>query len=191
MDMVYRLGERLMETDLNTVLQEQRPAVLLTGIRECRKLLDTIHLNYDGEISFSDAHFCKIETQQECLYGTFAVPHLLDVLGMRHRMLLFVNHRYIVIVDEDGLAERLINGIRRKKNRQGESKEQFLYHFISEIITRDALLLEEYEKYIMDLEDAVMHFKIHDFQNKMMPVRKKLSGRKFSFYEDIMIRLLI
>lgn len=67
-----------------------------------------------------------------------------------------------MIVDDDEFSYRLIRRIKRKKTRQGESKEKFIYNFMLEFISRDLELLGHYEKRIMDLEEGVMDGKSRD-----------------------------
>ena len=42
-----------------------------------------------------------------------------------------------MIVDDEDFSERLIRRIQQKKTHQGETKERFLYNYISEFISRD------------------------------------------------------
>lgn len=68
------------------------------------------------------------------MVGTFCIPKLLDVLGSRYRMYMFVNENNVVIVDDETFSERLINRIKRKRMHQGETKERFLYNYIAEFM---------------------------------------------------------
>ena len=90
-----------------------------------------------------------------------------------------------MIVDDDEFSYRLIRRIKRKKTRQGESKEKFIYNFMLEFISRDLELLGHYEKRIMDLEEGVMDGKIQGFQNAIMPIRRELLTLR-SYYDEIM-----
>ncbi len=141
-------------------------------------------MTYEGEINLSDAYFCKIETQQECLYGTLAIPRLLDVLGDRYRMILFVNRNYIVIVNEDGFAQRLIRRIKKKKLHQGKTKEQFLYNLFAEFMSRDNTVMENFERTLMETEDDILHEKTDNFQIDVAPIRRQLLILR-SYYEQL------
>ena len=101
------------------------------------------------------------------------------------KILFFINRHHIVIVDDDEFSYRLIRRIKRKKTRQGESKEKFIYNFMLEFISRDLELLGHYEKRIMDLEEGVMDGKIQGFQNAIMPIRRELLTLR-SYYDEIM-----
>ncbi|MCI6675385.1 MAG: hypothetical protein MSG78_00415 [Clostridiales bacterium] len=116
---IYALGEQLIETTMEQVLESEKQAVFIVRPEECKRVLEQIGIAYEGDISLEDAYFCKVETQQDCLYGTFAIPRLLDVLGSRYRMMFFINSKYVVFSEKDGFAERLIQRICKKKVRQG------------------------------------------------------------------------
>lgn len=182
--MIYALGEQLREITLDQAIEDTIPSVFLTDSGQCYEILQRAGISYEGEINLEDAYFCKIETQQECLYGTLAVPRLLDVLGDRYRMLLFVNRNYIVIVDDQGFAQRLVNRIKKKKLHQGETKEHFLYNFFAEFMSKDNRVLEDFERSIMDMEDNILHDKNRNYQNQMMPIRRQLLILR-SYYEQL------
>lgn len=183
--MIYALGEQLEETTLDEVLAEGRPAVFIVSSEDCYEILQKTGINYEGDINLSDAYFCKIETQQDCLYGTLAIPRLLDVLGDRYRLLLFVNRTYIVIVDDQGFAQRIVKRIQRKKLHQGKTKEQFIYNFFTEFMSRDNIVLEDFERSIMGMEDKVIHDKDQsNYQSQMMPLRRQLLILR-GYYEQL------
>ncbi len=123
-------------------MEKDRPSVFLATSQTARDCLEQAGMQYEGEINLKDVGFCKMETQQECLAGSLCIPKLLDILGERYKILFFINRHHIVIVDDDEFSYRLIRRIKRKKTRQGESKEKFIYNFMLEFISRDLELLD-------------------------------------------------
>lgn len=75
------------------------------------------------------------------MVGTLCIPKLLDVLGNKYRMYFFVNQLNVVIVDDDAFAYKLIQRIQKKKARQADTKERFIYNFFAEFMSRDAEIL--------------------------------------------------
>ena len=140
---------------------------------------------YEGELTLSEVEFCKLETQQECLVGSFCIPKLLDVLGSQYKILFFVNRQHLVIVDDDDFSYRLIRRIQRKRSRQGETKEKFIYNYILEFVSRDVQLLGQYEKRLMQLEEKIMDGKMEGFQSRFLPIRRELLTLR-SYYDEIM-----
>lgn len=182
--MIYQLGSQLQETDLETVLQGEGSAVFLTNEHDCQGVLEALNIHAELDISLSDIFFCKIESQQECLYGTFAIPRLLDILGSRYQMSCVITRRFVILIDNSGFAARLIRRIRAKKIHQGETRERFLYNFIAEFISRDAEILESYERDLMEMEDEVAKGIADQFQSRLQPVRKQLLTLR-SYYNQL------
>lgn len=181
--MRYALGERLIELEAENT--EDIPSVFLTTSSDARMVMKRAGMVYEGELNLSEVGFCKLETQQECLAGSLCIPKLLDVLGSQYKILFFINRQHMVIVDDDDFSYRLIRRIQRKKSRQGETKEKFIYNFMLEFFSRDLELLGQYEKRLMRLEEGVMDGKVEAFQSRFLPIRRELLTLR-SYYDEIM-----
>ena len=173
-NVVFALGEQLLDMELEKAIVEKIPSVILTRTQNCREILKKTAMQYEGDVNLNEIYFCQVETQQEYLYGAFSIVHLEDILAKRYSIMFFLNENYIVIVDDSDFSLHLIHSIQKNKIHQGETKEQFLYNFISEFLSRDMIQLEEFERSIMKLEEEVTQGKTEHFQSRLMPVRKKL-----------------
>ena len=183
--MILEFGERLMPVEKEEWLLERKPAVFLANSKKARETLKLAGIVYDGEIQTAKVGFCKLETQQECLAGSFCIPKLLDVLGSRYQILFFVNQSNIVLLDDTDFSIRLIRRIQIRKNHQGECKERFIYNYITEFMSRDLELLGQYEQKLLDMEEDVIQGKLTNFQNELMPIRRELLVLR-SYYDEIM-----
>ena len=183
--MIFKFGEQLLPVEMEEWEADQVPAVFITDSRHADEVLEKAGIIYENEIQISRIGFCRLENQQECVVGTLCIPKLLDVLGSRYRMYFFVNRSNVVIVDDEDFSIRLIHRIQRKKTHQGETKERFLYNYISEFISRDLEMLVAYERRLLRMEEDVSQEKISDFQTKLMPIRRELLNLR-SYYDEIM-----
>ncbi len=183
--MIFRFGEQLIPVELEEWEADPGPAVFLTDSRNADQMLAKAGIIYENEIQLTKIGFCRLENQQECVVGTLCVPKLLDVLGSRYRMYLFVNRTNVVIVDDDNFSERLIRRIQQKRTHQGETKERFIYNFISEFISRDLEMLVAYERRLLRMEEDISQEHIENFQSKLMPIRRELLNLR-SYYDEIM-----
>ena len=183
--MIFKFGEQLLSVEMEEWEADQVPAVFITDSRHADEVLEKAGIIYENEIQISRIGFCRLENQQECVVGTLCIPKLLDVLGSRYRMYFFVNRSNVVIVDDEDFSIRLIHRIQRKKTHQGETKERFLYNYISEFISRDLEMLVAYERRQLRMEEDVSQEKISDFQTKLMPIRRELLNLR-SYYDEIM-----
>lgn len=175
----------LLEEIGETELAEGKSVVIITDSRNAKTAMRLADMVYDGEVNLADVGFCRMETQQECLSGSLCIPKLLDVLGRRYKLLFFINQCNIVIVDDEDFASRLIFRIRRSKTNQGETRERFLYNFITQFMSRDLELLGRYERLIMSMEERVMSGRLEKFQSEMSPIRKELLTLR-SYYDELM-----
>lgn len=182
--MVYLLGEQLQETTTDYVLKNNIPAVFIVNETQYSDILKELKMSFEGERRIADVTFCKMETQQDCLYGTLSIPSLIDVVGLRYRLMIFINSKHIVIVDNNDFALRIIKDIRKKVFNQGDTKERFLFNFIVGFMNRGTNLLEDFERDLMVLDDDVIHDKDQDFQNRLMPIRKQLLILR-NYYEQL------
>lgn len=185
MSKIYLLGNQLQETELPVEELLETPCVFVNTVQEALETLKALNLNFEGELNLGEAYFCKVETQQECLFGSLAVPKLLDVLGSRYRILFVITRQHILLINEDGFAERIIRRIRQRKIRQGDCREKFIYNFIVEFINRDTELLEDFERSLMLLEEGILMDKLEYFHEQIQPIRKQLLILR-GYYDQIM-----
>lgn len=182
--LVYALQEILEERELDDVVENRIQAVILVNGSECADVLKKLGVVYDGEVSLEKIRFCKMETQQEYLYGTLSIPKLLDISGSRYKIALFITRYYIVIVDDSNFSRRLTNHIRTRKIHQGENKGRFLFNYVTEFIERDYETLDNMERKLMRMEEQVGHGSDENYQEKLGPVRRELLILR-SYYNEL------
>lgn len=182
--MIYALKEQLAETDYEQLETEQCNAVMVFTPKEAGEMLQRIGAGVESEMTLREISFNKVEAEQEYFSGTLAVPRFLDVLGSRYRIAFYVTRKWIILINEDGYAEDLLNRLRRKYIRPEQTIEKFISMLFSEIISKDAVLLDQYEQVLMQMEDEALHKEPQDFIGRMLDVRKKLLTLR-GYYEQI------
>ncbi len=180
----FILGERLTECTIEEALAQDLPSVFLSTSKYAAEVLEKVGMKNEGDLSLKEVGFSKVETQQECMAGTFYIPKLVDILGTRFQILFYIDQRHVVIIDDDDFSKRMINRIRYKKAYQGDTKERFLYNFISEFMSRDLALLVQYEKRLMQLEEDVTKEKTSNFQSTILTIRNELMTLR-EYYDEI------
>ena len=182
--MVYELEEVLVESDLEKAALDGKQAVILTTSRDYQEALNAIGIYWEGELSLSKIRFCKIEAQQEYIYGTLSVPKLLDISGSRYRVCLFITRDYVVIVDDSELSSSILSKIRLRRIHQGENKARFLFNYLAEIIDRDYEMLDSMERKLMKMEERAARDDSGKFLEKLTPVRRELLILR-SYYNEL------
>lgn len=181
---LFSLGEVLREIEPHTCRPEDS-LIVVSNFREAKSAMKLAHMVYDGDIVRSQIDLCKLEAQQECLYGTLYIPCLLDILGSRYRILFFVNQKHIVILDDDEFSMRIIGRIRRQRTHQGATRELFLYNFLAECIAMDMPMLHRYERRLMQMEETILDGKIDGVDQKILPLRRELLTLRV-YYDEMM-----
>lgn len=181
---LFSLGEVLREIEPHTCRPEDS-LIVVSNFREAKSAMKLAHMVYDGDIVRSQIDLCKLEAQQECLYGTLYIPRLLDILGSRYRILFFVNQKHIVILDDDEFSMRIIGRIRRQRTHQGATRELFLYNFLAECIAMDMPMLHRYERRLMQMEETILDGKIDGVDQKILPLRRELLTLRV-YYDEMM-----
>lgn len=176
----YAMGVTIEETEV----PPESGLIILSDKNHWTQDAEMLGITVDVDALTLTGHFSKVETQTDFLFGQVSVPRVLDIPGKRHEISFLLNEAGILLVDADDYVERILRKIRVKKKEQAVTTEQFLYHFITEILKNDIQILEEYEKRMIRLEDAVMDDKAKDFQKEIVPIRRELLILK-GYYEQI------
>lgn len=181
---ILALGDTLEEITQQELVPG-KSAAFIAKQAEAVSAMELAGMVFEGEVNLKNVEFCKMETQQECLAGSLCIPRFSDLIGSRYKILFFINRSNIVIIDDDGFAERLIMRIRSRRTRQGQTREHFLYNFITQFISKDIEILGQYEKKIMELEEMVINGKVETLQSQIMPIRRELLILR-SYYDEMM-----
>ena len=91
----------------------------------------------------------------------------------------------VVLVDDDGFSKRLVSRIKRRKSTRYKTKEIFLFNFIAEFMNRDLEYLVQFEKKLMELEEAVHRDHTENFQSSIATIRRELLILR-GYYDEIM-----
>lgn len=97
--LIYKLVNYPEQIEAEQLEAENCPALILTSASGAAEALKLSGIEYDGELSLDSIAFSKIETQNGFLFGTLCIPKLLDVAGSRYKIMLFINRRSFVIID--------------------------------------------------------------------------------------------
>lgn len=183
--MVYELVEGLPEIDLEVLQEKNASALIVTDSREALLLLKELGFGEEWELLLSDVYFCKVEAEQEYFCGSLAIPNAVDLLGSRYRLLFFINKQYVLLISEDGYGRRLAEHLRNRKLSSQTTTEKVLSMILGDIIAKDHVMLEKFERELMEMEEEAMHRQTELFLKHMIRVRKQLLILR-GYYEQLM-----
>lgn len=183
--MVYELTACLPETELELLQEKNASALIVTDSREALLLLKELGFGEEWELLLSDVYFCKVEAEQDYFCGSLAIPNAVDLLGSRYRLLFFINKQYVLLVSEDDYGKRLAEHLRSRKLSSQTSTEKVLSMILADIIAKDTVMLEKFERELMEMEEEAMRRQTDLFLKHMIRVRKQLLILR-GYYEQFM-----
>ena len=183
--MVYELTAGLPEADLELLQQKNAAALIVTDSREALLLLKELGFGEEWELLLTDVYFCKVEAEQDYFCGSLAIPNAVDLLGSPYRLLFFINKQYVLLVSEDGYGKRIADHLRNRKMSSQTSTEKVLAMILADIIAKDNVMLEKFERELMEMEEEAMRRQTELFLKHMIRVRKQLLILR-GYYEQLM-----
>lgn len=182
---LLKLGEVLEEYNEEAFGKEKTSFVIIANSKEAEKAVSMAGIVYYGDINVPNVEFCRVETQQECLAGALCVPKFNENFSGKHKVLFFVNRQNIVIVDDSDFTAEIISKIKQRNKRQGITREQFIYNYVSQILSHDIEVLNTYEKRLMEIEEDILSNVSCDFNVHISPIRRELLGLR-GYYDELM-----
>lgn len=182
MKFIFEDGLPKLEGELQC--EDTRSVIYIVSAAEAADALGEAGIAYDGEINFSDIRYSKVEAEQDYYAGTLTIPHMIDLLGSRFKLMFWINRKNIVVACNDDYAMNIIAHLRKKHIKAEEHAGKFLSMFLNEITIRDAVLLDEYEQRLIKMEDEAMRKQSESFIKRLLDIRKKLLTLR-SYYDQI------
>ena len=154
--MFYLINETLSEIPQEQIKGAAAQYVAVLGSREWAQMKDSFDMGIDIEPDVSAIHSTKAEVNFDSLTGTFSIPDRQRLSGGNKTFAFALDEKGIVLIDNSGEAQKLIDEIRRTKKWRLPSLERFLYDFLEQIISHDRELLEGYENRLDVLEERIV-----------------------------------
>lgn len=158
--------------------------VFLASEEDAEQALNLAEISYEGEINLDSIEFCKVETQQKCLCGNLHIPKLGDPLGDKIQIYFFVNRKNIVILDNEGFAEKIIQRTISSRIDPGKSRERFLYSFCAKFMDKDLENLGRYGQKIMQIEEDINEDELDEVTETIAQLRKELLVLR-EYYDEL------
>lgn len=140
--------------DLHDHMSNQYVAVLTTP--EWEQERERFDMGIELEPDAGNIHNTKAEVNYDSLTGTFQIPDRKNLKKNDFRFAFALDEKGIIFIDDSGIAEQMINAIRRTKRWREPSLERFLYDFLEQIVDDDLSIMERYEKELNKIEEDVL-----------------------------------
>ncbi len=151
----------LIEDSLRAVSREDLKGaksqfVAVMNSEEWQKTKDSFEMGIDIDFGMDDIFLTKAEVNYDSLTGTFAIPDRKNPSGDDLKFAFVMDEKGVVFIDDNGTAEKIINGVRQTKKWKMPSLERFLYDFLDQIVKDDLRLMENYETELDSMEQSII-----------------------------------
>lgn len=151
----------LIEDSLRPVSREDLKGaksqfVAVMNSEEWQKTKDSFEMGIDIDFGMDDIFLTKAEVNYDSLTGTFAIPDRKNPSGDDLKFAFVMDEKGVVFIDDNGTAEKIINGVRQTKKWKMPSLERFLYDFLDQIVKDDLRLMENYETELDSMEQSII-----------------------------------
>lgn len=154
--MFYLINETLSEISQETIKNASAQYVAVLSSQEWALKKDIFDMGIDIEPDISAIHSTKAEVNFDSLTGAFSIPDRERLSGQNKSFAFALDEKGIVLIDDSGEAQKLINEIMRTKKWRLPSLERFLYDFLEQIVAHDRELLQNYDRRLDSLEESIV-----------------------------------
>ena len=170
--MFYLIKERLTPCSAKQMREDgaQYAAVLTT--REWLDMRDSFDMLIDMDMDALDE--TKAVVNMDSLTGTLSIPDRSDIGGEHCRFSFALDEKGIVLVDDSGRAEEMLDAISRTKKWRLPGLERFVYDLLEMTISQDLALLEGSEHRLNLIEEAILRGEIESYPREMNEIRGDL-----------------
>ena len=159
--MYYLLKETMESCDAAALHSAPYQYAAVLTPAQWQKERESYDMGIELEPDASDIHATKAEVNYDSLTGTFLLPDRDSLTERSFKFAFALDEKGIVLIDESGMAERMIEQIARTKRWREPCLERFLYDFLEQIVARDLPIMERYELELDRLEDCILSEKEH------------------------------
>lgn len=163
--MYYKIeNEQINPIDIN-IREEIVPPVI--GIFTSKE--------WENQISRKEEHirFCKLEVYPDYLFGTFYIPSK-NNYQEKICFTYYIIKKNIIFIDDTDTVNTIIKKISSFKLRKGYCIDHFFYDFLETLIEKDLLYIEQIEKKILKIEEAILNNSLEHFNHKMIKLKKEI-----------------
>lgn len=154
--MFFLIEESLRPVSREDLKGAKSQYVAVMNSEQWQKTKDSFEMGIDIDFGLDDIFLTKAEVNYDSLTGTFAIPDRKNPSGDDFKFAFVMDEKGIVFIDDNGTAEKIINGVRQTKKWKMPSLERFLYDFLDQIVKDDLRLMENYETELDSMEQSII-----------------------------------
>ncbi len=117
---------------------------------------DRFDMGIELDLDLMSVNSTKAEVNYDSLTGTFSLPDRENISGQSINFAFALDEKGIVFIDDTGYVEKNISAIISTKRWALPSLERFIYDFLEQIVIRDQVMLEGFDKELDTIEKDIL-----------------------------------
>ena len=182
--MYYQIKNTLTECSAEDIGNRKVPYVANISLEEFEAKKDLFDMGIDLDLEAEGEDITDIQVNYDSLTGCFAIPDFTSIESPPHTFLFAIDERGIVLLDDDGTAQAILDRIQASKRWKFPSLERFIYDFLEGILAGDLISLEKYEKEMDMMEDRILAGDLDDVMERLVDIRGELLDLR-THYEQL------
>ena len=183
--MYYYIRSTLEKAEhLNFTKKNSRYVAVLTSA-EWLEHKDQFDMGIEMDMDLSSIHSTKAEVNYDSLTGTFSIPDRQHISAPNTNFAFALDEKGIVFIDDSGFVEKQIESIIAAKRWAMPSLERFLFDFLEQIIAKDQVILEQFDKELDGIESGILEGADNDPSLRVSRIRSDLRDLR-NHYEQLL-----
>ena len=182
--MYYQIKDTLTTCSAEDITNRKIPYVANITLEEFEEKKSLFDMGIDLDLESESDDITDIQVNYDSLTGCFAIPDFTSIESPPHTFLFAIDERGIVILDDDGTAQNILDGIQASKRWKFPSLERFIYDFLEGILAGDLISLEKYEKEMDQMEDRILAGNLDGVMERLVDIRSELLDLR-THYEQL------
>lgn len=146
---------------------------------------DKFDMGIEMDIDLSCVNSTKAEVNYDSLTGTFSLPDRENISSPNINFAFALDEKGIVFIDDNGFVDKAISRIISTKRWAVPSLERFIYDFLEQIVARDQVLLEGFDKELDTIESDILGPSENDPSQRVSHIRSDLRDLRVH-YEQLL-----
>lgn len=146
---------------------------------------DKFDMGIEMDIDLSCVNSTKAEVNYDSLTGTFSLPDRENISSPNINFAFALDEKGIVFIDDNGFVDKAISRIISTKRWAVPSLERFIYDFLEQIVIRDQVLLEGFDKELDTIESDILGPSENDPSQRVSHIRSDLRDLRVH-YEQLL-----
>lgn len=171
--MYYLIEETLNVCKAEDILSSKQYVAVLTS-QQWKEAKESFVMGIDMDIELPAPNQSRAVVNYDSLTGSIAVPKLGYSEHISGSFAFALDEKGIVFIDDDGLAQQIVEKIALEKRHRMPGLERFIYDFLEQIISPDIERLEALEQSLEKMEAEILYKDAGEAFSKLNDVRGDL-----------------